>query len=261
MVMKMTIRELKERGEKDDKIKFTGKVENVYDAKDLTPEQKAKAKYTISRQNVIVGDGTDTIQIIISHKKKEFEYAQDIVGKEVEVDGKLTLWEGKIKVFGKLIFKEGEAPAKKDATTMVKPAKTSVLPAGVEIRKISLKNAIEFWGSRIGEKMEEQKILTTANVFCNYLTGGDKIRKTSNQKEEKKKKEPKELEGTKSDEQVIKIDNVPLINEIMQLKEDHHMDAETFAVHCDNKDIKTLSIEELKALKTKLENLTEEIPF
>jgi len=259
--MKMSIKELKAKGEKDDKIKFTGKVKNVYDAKDLTPEQRAKAKYTVSRQNVIVEDDTDNIQIIISHKKKELEYGKDIIGKEIEVDGKLTLWEGKVKVFGKLIFKEGEMPAKKDNSTIVRPATISVLPAGVELRKISLNMAIEFWGSRIGHEKDEDGIIKTADKFKTYLIGAEKKERVSGQKKKEKKEEPKKLEGAKSDEQVIKINNVPLINEIMQLKEDHHLDAETFAVHCNNKDIKTLSIEELKALKKKLENLTEEIPF
>ena len=80
MVMKMTIKEIKAKGEKDDKIKFIAKVENVYDAKELTPEQKAKAKYTFSRQNAIVEDGTDNIQVIVSHKNKEAEYNKDIIG-------------------------------------------------------------------------------------------------------------------------------------------------------------------------------------
>lgn len=259
--MKMTIKEIKAKGEKDDKIKFTGKIENVYDAKDLTPEQKAKAKYTVSRQNVIVGDGTDSIQIIISHKKKELEYAQDIVGKEVEIDGKITLWEGKTKVFGKLNFKEGEAPISKDDSTIVKSTTVSVLPARVELRKISLGMAIEFWGSRIGHEKDEKGVIETADKFKAYIVGTEKKEKASGQKKKEKKEEPEKLEEAKSEEQVIEINNVPLINEIMQLKEDHHLDAETFAVHCDKKDIKTLSIEELKALKVKLENLTEEIPF
>lgn len=261
--MKMNVKEIKAKGENDDKIKFTGKVKNVYDAKDLTPEQRAKAKYTVSRQNIMVGDDSDSIKVIVSHKKKEHEYTKDIVGREVEVDGKISLWEGDVNVFGKLVFKTGEEPIKKDASTMVKPATTSILPTGMEIRRVSLKRAMEFWQARIGEPMEEAKILATADVFCEYISGNIKIEKVSGQKKEQKSEESKELEEKKEGEQVIKpeTNTVPLINEIMQLKEDHHLDAETFAVHCDKKDIKTLSIEELKVLKKKLENLTEEIPF
>lgn len=266
MVMRMTIKEIKAKGKKDDKIKFTAKVKNVYDAKELTPEQKAKAKYTFSRQNAIVEDGTDSIQVIISHKDKESEYKKDIIGKEIEVDGKITFWEGKMKIFGKLLFKIGEAPVSKDNSTIIKSATVSVLPAGIELRKISLGMAIEFWGSRIGHEKDEEGVIETADKFKAYLIEIDKIKKSSGRKKEQKEEKPKEeeskeLEGTKSEEQVIKINNVPLIDEIMQLKEDHHLDAETFAVHCNKKDIKTLSIEELKALKVKLENLTEEIPF
>lgn len=258
----MTIKEMKERGEKDDKVKFLGKVKNVYDAKDLTPEQKAKAKYTVSRQNVIVEDDTDNIQIIISHKKKEFEYTQGIIGKEVEVDGKLTLWEGKIKVFGKLIFKEGEAPAQKDNSTMVKPATVSVLPAGVELRKISLRMAIEFWGSRIGHEKEEKGVIETAEKFKEYLIGKEKIKKTSGQKE-KQKEEPKELEGAKSEEQVITLgqDKIELINKIMEIREKKGINMDVFNDLIKNKDIKKIEMGELLKLKERLEKTTDEIPF
>ena len=254
--MKMTIKEIKAKGEKDDKIKFIAKVKNVYDGKEVD------LKYTKLRQNVMVEDESDSIKVIISHKEKKYEYTKDIIGKEVEVEGKISIWEGKVNIFGWLKFKEGEVPAKKDDSTIIRPATISVLPAGIELRKISLGMAIEFWGSRVGHEKDEKGIIETADEFKAYLIGVDKIEKSSGQKKkEKAKEEPKELEEMKSDEQVIKINNVPLINEIMQLKEDHHLDAETFAVHCDKKDIKTLSIEELKALKVKLENLTEEIPF
>lgn len=255
--MKMTIKELKAKGEKEDKVKFIAKVKNVYDAKE------AITKYTVSRQNIIVEDENDNIKIIVSHKKKEDEYEQDIVGKEVNVEGKISLWEGKMNIFGKLIFKEGEAPLKKDNSTIVRPATISVLPAGIELRKISLKMAIDFWGSRIGHEKDEKGIIETADKFKDYLIGKEKASSQKNQKKEKKEEKSeieKEGEEIKKEEE-ISTEKIALINKVMKLKEDHHLDAETFAIHCDKKDIKTLSIEELKVLKTKLENLTEEIPF
>lgn len=258
--MKMTIKEIKERGEKDDQVKFKAKVKNVYDAKELTPEQKAKAKWTKTRQNVVVEDKTDSIQVIISHKELKDEFKQDIVGEEIRVDGKVTLWEGKTKIFGKLIFKPREDSRKKDTSTTVKPSTISVLPAGVEIRKIALKDAIEFWNARIGDKMEENKILTTANIFNNYLLGKFRPGK-STQGEGQKEEGPKESKDTKTEKQVVKVDNVPLINEIMQLKEDQELDTETFAKYCNGKDIKTLPVKELEEIKKKLEGITQDIPF
>lgn len=259
--MKMTIKEIKEKGEKDDKIKFTGKVKNVYDATELTPEQKAKAKYTFSRQNVMVGDDTDVIKVIISHKSKEVEFGQDIVGKEVEVDGKLSIWEGQINIFGKLAFKEGEVPKATGTSVVAKTTKTSAMPVVVEVREASLKLSMEFWTARIGEKMDESKVMRTADKFFLYLTGKANIQKETVEKVEKKEEEPKELKGKKSEEQVIKVNNVPLINEIMQLKEDHHVDDAVFLAYCDGKDIKELTILELEVVKGKVKETTGEVPF
>ena len=268
--MRFTINEIKNKFEKDDKVKFTAKVENVYDAKELTPEQKAKAKYTFSRQNVMVKDETDIIKVIVSHKNKEMEYARDIIGKEVEVDGKISIWEGKMNIFGKITFKEGEAPVQKGTASKAAGGRTqsSTMPIVVEVRKASLRFAIDFWTAHIGKEMKEDKIIKTADRFYAYLSG-KAIIKTSNQekqdKEEKLEKEEKseiEKEGEEiKKEEEISAAKVVLINEVMALKESQHINEEVFKGYCNGENIKTLTIEKLKEIKKKLNEQTEEIPF
>ena len=165
--MKMNIKELKERGEKDDKVKFSAKVITVYDAKELTPEQKAKSKYTFSRQNAIVDDESESIKVIISHKTKEDEYGQDVVGKIVDVDGKISIWNEEKNIFGKFIFKPGEGSSKppKESQSVVQGTKPKAsMPIVVEVKKISLELAITFRTARVGEKMEETKVIKPAKM-------------------------------------------------------------------------------------------------
>lgn len=256
--MKISIKDLKEKGETDDKIKFTGKVKDVYDPKE------AVTKYSISRQNIIVDDGTASVKVIVSHKTKEDEYQKDIIGSEVEVDGKLSIWEGKKNIFGKLTFK-GDEP-KKTTTNVFNQAKSAitVLPPSTEIRKASLKLAIDFWTSRIGIEVEENKVLATARVFEKYIVG-DKIiitRKKETTKKEEKEKAEIEKEGKEiAEEEKLSAEKITLINEVMSLKESNRLDTETFAEYCKGKDVKTLSIEELKELGKRLQEITSDIPF
>jgi len=258
--MKMTIKEIKEKGEPKDKVKFSAVVKNVYDAKAATPAPGSKSK-VISRQNIIVEDSTDTMKVIVSHYSKSTEFTNDIIGKEVNVDGTLTEWEGKMNIFGKLIFKEGEKPISEDSSTIVKPSTASVLPAGIELRKVSLKMAIEFWGSRIGHEKDENGVIETADKFKTYLVGTGKEEKTSGKKKEQKVEEPKEEPKSEKKEEKLSAEKVTLINEIMSLKESHNLNADTFAHYCSNKSIKEMSIEELEKAKTDIGNLTEDIPF
>ena len=256
--MKMNIKELLERGEKDDKVKFSGKVKNVYDSKE------AVTKYSVSRQNIVVEDNTDSIKVIVSHKTKEDEYTKDIIGKDIEVDGKLSIWEGKKNIFGKLIFKNGEP--KKTTTNVsnqIRPA-TSALPAIVEIRKMSLKLAVDFWGSRIGHEKDEKGVIKTADLFKEYLLGKAEKATQKKQKIEEPKEEAKseEKEAKKPEgEAELSSAKIALINSIMSLKEEKHLNTDTFAHYCNGKNIKELSIEELEKIKKQLEGLTEDIPF
>jgi hypothetical protein len=189
---------------------------------------------------------------------------KDIIEKEVEVDGKLSIWEGKKNIFGKLIFKTGEAPASKTTATTKGTAKVSTIPIVIEVRRASLKLALEFWTARIGDKMEEGKIIKTANRFYLYLTGKtDKVtvqKKGTVREEEEKAEVEKEGEDIKKEEE-MSAKKVKLINEVMTLKESHKIDAEVFKSHCNGKEIKILTIEELEKIKKILNEQTDEIPF
>ena len=137
----------------------------MYDAKE------AVTKYSVSRQNIMVEDESDIVKVIVSHKTKEDEYTKSIVGKEVEVDGKISIWEGKINIFGKLIFKEGEAPAGTAIAKTSKAMPVLTVPINVKVRGISLERAIQFWSAHIGVPVEEDKVLATAKVFEKYIIG------------------------------------------------------------------------------------------
>ena len=256
--MKISIKEMKLKGEQDDKVKFTAKVKDVYKAKDVPLTEKNK--YTVARQNVLVEDESDSIKVIISFKSKDDVYSRDIIGKEVEVDGGLSIWDGKMNIFGKLIFKEGEAPAR---TAIIEKPKGISMPdtilTDIKIREEALKRAMEFWTARIGDKMEEQRIITTAKVFEKYIAGDKITFKKETVKEEKSEieKEGEEIEK----EEKISAEKITLINEIMGLKESQHVDGEVFKDYCDGEDIKTLTIEKLKEIKKKLNEQTEDIPF
>jgi len=262
--MKMSIKEIKEKGEQDDKFKFTGVVKNVFEAKNATPAPGSKSK-VVSRQNVMIGDATDEIKVIISHYSKSTEYDKSIIGKEIQVDGKLTFFtlEGKThkNIFGKLIFKEGDEPIKKelDSPVGIKSGILSTTPSDSDLRSTSLKRAMEFWTARIGDEMIEQKIIATAEVFYKFIAGNPA--KISGQSKAKVTEEKKELTTGRSAEQVIKIDNIPLINEIMGLKEEHHLNKDQWEGYTRGKDIKEMATKELEELRDTLKDFTDEIPF
>jgi hypothetical protein len=257
--MKLTIKEIKEKCEKDDKVSFKGEVKAVYAG------VEAITKYSVLRQNVIIKDETDEIKVIISHKAKEDEYTKEIIGKQIEiVNGKVSEYNNQKNIFvSKLTFKEGEAPQQKDTSTTIRPATTSILPAGAEIRKVSLMGAIQFWGSHIGFAGNEEEIIVTAKKFETYIRGS--IAKTKTEIKPKPEDKPIEKKELPKDESrqviVLEQEKIKLINEIMELKETQNIDAESFASYCDDKDIKTLSIEALRELKKRLESFTDDIPF
>ena len=265
--MKMTIKEILEKCEKKDKVSFKGVVKAVYDG------AEAKTKYTNFRQNLVIKDDTDEIRVCYNYKVKEEEYPKDIVGKEITIiDGVFSEYVNQKgvnqkNIFGKLTFKEGEAPIQKIAEPIVTQSNKTSMPIIVEVKKASLKLAMEFWTARIGDEMKEEKIIKTADVFYLYLTGKTNIAKvqTRVQKEEKQEKEEKseiEKEGEEiKKEEEISAAKIVLINEIMVLKESQHVDGEVFKDYCDGKDIKSLTVEKLEKIKKKLSEQTEEIPF
>ena len=254
--MKFTIKDIKEKAEKGDKISFKAEVKSVYDG------VEAKTKFSNYRQNIMVKDETDEIKVIYSYKEKGEEYPKTIIGKQVEIkDGKVSEYNGVKNIFGRLTFAEGEAP-KQSIATKNQPITTGILEAispQRDMRDISLQRAMEFWTARIGDKMEEQKIIATAEIFYNYLTRSPA--KVSGQSKAKFTEERKELTGARTKGQVIKVDNIPLINEVMALKEEHNLNADQFESYCNGKDIKTMTTEELIELKKVLSEFTTNIPF
>jgi len=259
--MKMTIKDILEKAEKKDKVSFKGIVKAVYDG------QEAKTKYTNFRQNLIIKDDTDEIKVLYNYKEKEEEYPKDIVGKEIEiVNGVFSEYVNQKgvnqkNIFGKLTFKPGEEPIQKVAEPKAIEGKKTTMPLIIEVKGIALKRSIEFWNSRIGETIEEGKVIKTADKFFTYLTGKANVQKESalNQEEDGKK----ELKGLRSTEQVIKptVNNITLINEIMALKEEKKPTVSQWEGYTNGKDIKTLTTEELEDLKKIFTEWTDEIPF
>ena len=269
MKMDFTIKDILEKGEKKDKVTFKGIVKVVYDG------VESKTKYTNFKQNIIIKDETAEIKVIYNYKDKEEEYSKDIVGKEIEiVNGTFSEYvnqkgETQKNIFGKLTFKEGEAP-KPNATVKSQAITTGILEAVSpqrDMRDISLQRAMEFWTARIGDKMEEQKILTTAEIFYKYLTGKNNIVKvqTKVQKEEEQEKEEKseiEKEGEEIEkEEKMSAEKITLINRAMELKEENHLTTDQFESYCNGKNIKSMTIEELKELKKVLSEFTTDVSF
>jgi len=265
--MRMTIKEILEKCEKKDKVSFKGIVKAVYDG------AESKTKYTNFKQNVVIKDDTDEIRVCYNYVEKEEECPKDIVGKEIEiVNGVFSEYVNQKginqkNIFGKLIFKEGEEPIRRKAEPNVTEDKKTSMPLIVEVRKTSLKLAMDFWTARIGDKMEEDRIIRTADRFYLYLTGKanmakveTKVEKIEKEEEEEKAEIEEEGEEIKKEEE-ISAANVILINEVMALKESQRIDEEVFKGYLGGRNIKALTIEELKTIKRILNAQTEDIPF
>ena len=262
--MKMTIKEILEKCEKKDKVSFKGTVKAVYDG------AENKTKYTNFKQNLIIKDDTAEIKVLYNYKEKEEEYPKDIVGKEIEivngVFSEYTNQKGDIQknIFGKLTFKPGEEPVRKVAEPKrIESSKTS-MPLIVEIREECLKLAMAFWTARIGDKMDEDKIIKTSNRFYLYLTGKANVAKVQTRAQTEVEKEKAEIEEEGEEikkEEEVSAAQVALINEVMALKESQRIDEEVFKGYLVGRNIKTLTIEELEEVKRKLNEQTEDIPF
>lgn len=262
--MKMTIKEILEKAEKKDKVTFKGIIKAVYDG------AESKTKYTNFKQNLIIKDETAEVRVVYNYKEKEEEYPKDIVGKEIEIiNGVFSEYvnqkgETQRNIFGRLTFKEGEEPIVKRAEPNVAGSKKSSMPLIIEVRGMALKRSMEFWAARIGDKMEENKIIATAEVFYKYISGNPAkatIQNVTPQPQTEGKEEKKELTTGRSKEQIIKLDNIPLINECMVLKEEHHYTPDQWEAYTRGKDIKTMTIGELEDLRDTLKDYTSDIPF
>jgi hypothetical protein len=264
--MKLTIKEIKERGEDKDKIDFKATVKTVY------PGVEAKTKYSNYRQNIMVKDETDEIKVMYQYKELPEAYDKSIEGKEVEIKGTLSIYTNQKNItekniWGKLTF-EGEEQKKaqeQTATAISKPTATAnqtITP--MAIRKICLEESIKFYGAHVGIKETEENVINTAKKFEGYIRGSV----TSKPKVEAKpivKEDPiekKELPKNETKQAIVPDQGkIKLINEVMELKEAQGVDDVMFNHYSDGKDIKVMSIEELRILKDKLKSISEEIPF
>ncbi len=143
--MNFSIKEIKEKFEKDDKVEFSGIVKKVNNFNDKP------TKFAIGNQGILITDGNDDIKVIVTIKDNSMIYQPDIEGKQVHVSGKLSEWEGVKNVFGKIEFVD-ELPEK---------------PERQDDRLEMLKLAIQF----AGKEMNAKEVIETAEVFYNYIYG------------------------------------------------------------------------------------------
>ncbi|MFA4959868.1 MAG: hypothetical protein WC535_08290 [Candidatus Cloacimonas sp.] len=145
--MNFSIKEIKEKFEKDDKVEFSGIVKKVNNFNDKP------TKFAIGNQGILITDGNDDIKVIVTIKDNSMIYQKDIEGKKVHVSGKLSEWEGVKNVFGKIEFMDElpEKPEKQDDKNKLE----------------MLKLAIQF----AGKEMNAKEVIETAEIFYNYVYG------------------------------------------------------------------------------------------
>lgn len=145
--MNFSIKEIKEKFEKDDKVEFSGIVKKVHNFNDKP------TKFAIGNQGILITDGNDDIKVIVTIKDNSMIYQKDIEGKRVHVSGKLSEWEGVKNVFGKIEFMDelSEKPEKQDDKNKLE----------------MLKLAIQF----AGKEMNAKEVIETAEMFRNYVYG------------------------------------------------------------------------------------------
>lgn len=145
--MNFSIKEIKEKFEKDDKVEFSGIVKKVNNFNDKP------TKFAIGNQGILITDGNDDIKVIVTIKDNSMIYQKEIEGKRVHVSGKLSEWEGVKNVFGKIEFMDElpEKPEKQDDKNKLE----------------MLKLAIQF----AGKEMNAKEVIETAEIFYNYIYG------------------------------------------------------------------------------------------
>lgn len=255
----LTIKEIKERCENDDKVDFKGIVEKVWQF------NEKKTDYKIGYQNIIVKDDTDKIKIIFTIKKsKEELYDSSIEGKKVEVSGKVSIYNEQTNVFGKLIFEEDkklESP--KGIQSRVSELK--VAPVGLTQEEIRVK-CLELSQKVLKDDNPGTKnLIEAAQQFESYVCNPGvtiKIQNTKGEKTTRKKKgeEEEEPKGNLSTEHIKKI------NTLMALVENRGEEGKDIITEITErnnyKSIKDFNEEAMKEAHGRLEQIgSEDIPF
>ena len=252
----LTIKEIKERCENDDKVDFKGVVEKVWQF------NEKKTDYKIGYQNIIIKDDTDKIKVIFTIKKsKEELYDSSIEGKEVEVSGKVSIYNEQTNIFGKLKFEE--EPKELKSPVGIKSGIGQVLTVPEMTKEEIRIRCLEVAQKLLKEDNPGTKdIIDAATKFEEYIynrkvTGGAH---TTKKEKTSKKEEEEEPKGKLSTDQIKKI------NTLMALVEnrgDEGKDVITEITERQNyKSIKEFNEEDIKEASGRLEQLgSEDIPF
>lgn len=240
--MLVTIKEIMGRAQQDDKVEFKGKVKKVFEFK------AKKTKWTVGTQGIIVQDDTDEIKVIVNIKNEQVTYDNSIEGKEVEVHGKVSIYNNNKNIFGKLILDEPE-PINRKSSEMPQAS-------GKEKIKLScLQRAIEFAQKFSPSEYTTDEIIDVAKKFERYVTG--EILKP---KIELPKDEVSQVEEEKLTEKE------KLIKSIEEIAEDKKELAwnliENVLKNKGKKNIEDLNMTELRALENSVAGVhSEEVPF
>ena len=271
--MRFTIAEIKKRAETDDKVNFKGIVDKVWGFNDKP------SKYSIGTQNIIIKDNTDKIKVIFSKiKKPEDVYKEDIEGKEVEVSGKVSIYNEEVNIFGDLKFKEEEEPKDQggEVATSIGELRVARQPGLTrpEVRLKCLFLAKEVFVS-IELKTKIQDLINAARILEEYVCKGTVAaaargakRKEQEQQEEEPGESEEEEEEDKKEEPKVKLspEKVKQINMLMALAENRGKEGKDYLndliVLKGYKSIKEFLDEDIKEATDKLERMgTEDIPF
>ena len=256
----LKIKEIKERCETDDKVNFKGIVEKVYQFNDK------KTEYKIGYQNIIVKDDTDSIKVIFTiWKSKDELYDKSIEGKEVEVSGKISIYNEQTNIFGKLKFEEETKESKSPKGIQSGISELKVEPTGLTPEEIKIK-CLELVQKLLKEDNPGTKeLIEAAQKLENYVCNPGvtiKIQHTKGEKDKKKKKEDKD-EEPKGD---LSVEHIKKINTLMALVENRGEEGKEIINEITErnnyKSIKDFNDSDMKEASGRLEQIgSEDIPF
>lgn len=251
----LTIKEIKERCENDDKVDFKGIVEKVWQF------NEKKTDFKIGTQNIIIKDDTDKIKFIYTIKKSKDElYDSSIEGKEVEVSGKVSIYNEQTNIFGKLKFEEELKELK--SPVGIQSGIGQVLTTEMTKEEIRIR-CLELAQKLLKEDNPGTKnIIDAAAKFEGYVynpgitIGVHTIKKDKTSK----KDEEKEPKGNLSAEHIKKI------NTLMALVENRGEEGKDIITEITErnnyKSIKDFNEEDMKEASGRLEQIgSEDIPF
>ena len=263
----LTIKEIKERCESDDKIDFKGIVEKVFDFNDKPTEHK------IGYQNIIVKDKTDKIKVIFTiWKNKDELYDSSIEGKEVEVSGKVSIYKDQANIFGKLKFKEElkpkelKSPKGIQSGVLTAPGLSELTPQEIRIK------CLEFAQKLLKlDNPGTKELIEAAEIFEGYVckTGATiKMQHTRGEKTEKKNKEEKTEKKSEGEKPKGKLtsEQIKKVNTLMALVENRGEEGKEIINEITERNnyqsIKEFNEADIKEASGRLDQIgTEEIPF